>query len=100
MTNLRLPIQVCVFLARAQSDDWKYLLLRRVPRLGAFWQGVTGAPEVGESLIQGAEREVLEETGFSPVKLDPIDRSYRYPVRDEWRNPRGAGALRPRRAVT
>lgn len=89
MTNFRLPIQVCVFLVTAKGDDWEYLLLRRVPKLGAFWQGVTGAPEVGETLLQGAEREVLEETGFSPVKLDPIDFSYRFPVLDEWREAYG-----------
>ena len=71
----RLPIQVCVFLVRAQDDDWEYLLLRRVPRIGGFWQGVTGAPEVGETLIQGAEREVHEETGFSSVNLDSLVKS-------------------------
>ena len=79
MTNFRRPIQVCVFLVTAKGDDWEYLLLRRVPKLGAFWQGVTGAPEVGETLLQGAEREVLEETGFSPVKLDLFVKTPRQP---------------------
>ena len=89
MTNLRLPIQVFVFLVRANGDNWEYLLVRRVPKLGTFWQGVTGAAEEGETLVQAAKREVLEETGFSPVKLDSIDFTYRYPVLDEWRGAYG-----------
>ena len=65
------------------------MLLRRVPKLGAFWQGVSGAPEEGETLLQGAAREVLEETGLTPTKLDPIDFTYRFPIIDEWREAYG-----------
>ena len=76
-------------MVRANGDNWEYLLVRRVPKLGTFWQGVTGAAEEGETLVQAAKREVLEETGFSPVKLDSIDFTYRYPVLDEWRGAYG-----------
>ena len=69
MTIFRLPIQVCVFLFREQEGGREYLLLHRVPGAGAFWQGVTGAPEEGETLLQGAAREVLEETGFTPARI-------------------------------
>ena len=89
MTKFRLPIQVCVFLFRAQADGREYLLLHRVPKLGSFWQGVTGAPEEGETLLQGAAREVLEETGLSPARIDPIDFTYRFPVIEEWREAYG-----------
>ena len=86
-TNIRRPIQVCVFLVTRKDDLWEYLLLHRVPKFGAFWQGVTGAPEEGETLAQAARREVLEETGFIPVELDLIDLGKvpkRPPVREWW----------------
>ena len=85
MPNLRLPIQVCVFLYRQQNGKREYLLLHRVASRGSFWQGVTGAPEEGETLLQAAIREVLEETGFTRSKICPINFTYSFPVADEWR---------------
>ena len=88
--SMRRPIQVLVYLAKIADSGWEYLLLRRTPfpRLGTrvFWQGVTGAPEGRESLVEGASREVFEETGFTPAVVDSVDYSYSYPVRDEWRH--------------
>ena len=89
MTEFRLPIQVCVFQFREKGDGREYLLLHRVTELGAFWQGVTGAPEEGETLLQGAAREVFEETGLTPAKICPVDFTYRFPVIDEWREAYG-----------
>ncbi len=91
MTRFRLPVQVCVFLFRQNECGRKYLLLHRVPKLDAFWQGVTGAPEEGETLLQAAAREVLEETGFRPAKICSLDFSYRFPVIDKWRESYGPG---------
>ena len=85
MTKFRLPIQVCVFLFREQEDGREYLLLHRATERGAFWQGVTGAPEQGETLLQAAVREVLEETALTPADIYSVDFSYRFPVSDEWR---------------
>ncbi len=67
------------------------MLLHRVPKLDAFWQGVTGAPEEGETLLQAAAREVLEETGFRPAEICSLDFSYRFPVTDKWRESYGPG---------
>ena len=89
MTIFRLPIQVCVFLFREQEGGREYLLLHRVPGAGAFWQGVTGAPEEGETLLQGAAREVLEETGFTPARISSLNFTYRFPVSDKWREAYG-----------
>ena len=91
MTKFRLPIQVCVFLFREQGDGREYLLLRRVTKRGAFWQGVTGALEEGETLLQGAAREVFEETRFTPSRIEFVDFTYRFPVRGEWREAYGPG---------
>ena len=89
MTRFRLPIQVCVFLFREQEDGREYLLMHRVTKLGAFWQGVTGALEEGETLIQAAAREVFEETGLIPPKIYSVDFTYRFPIIDEWREADG-----------
>jgi dATP pyrophosphohydrolase len=51
----------------------RYLLLRRVPDQGGFWQFVTGSLEAGETHIQAALREVREETGLTPAPSDLID---------------------------
>jgi 8-oxo-dGTP pyrophosphatase MutT (NUDIX family) len=57
----------------------RFLLLRRTPELGGFWQGVTGAPEPGESDLDAAIREVREETGYEVGEtIRPVD--FRYEI--------------------
>ncbi len=54
-----------------------YLLLKRIPRLGGYWQPVTGFVEQNESPTQAALREIEEETGFNtPRQIKDID--YRF----------------------
>ncbi len=47
------------------------LLLRRAPGriLAGLWQGVSGSLEPGERIVDGALRELHEETGLRPVDL-------------------------------
>jgi lipoyl(octanoyl) transferase len=44
-------------------DSDRVLLLHRRPERGNFWQPITGAIEDGETPLDAAYREVLEETG-------------------------------------
>ena len=44
-----------------------YLLLKRQPHRGGFWQPVTGGVEEGEDLKETALRELNEETGITEV---------------------------------
>ncbi|MBY9004923.1 MAG: NUDIX pyrophosphatase [Candidatus Lokiarchaeota archaeon] len=81
---MRIPIQVLVYPVRKNNEDWEYLMLKRVNNRGGFWQGVTGAPEGDETLIEGAKRELYEETGFNSVKLIKTDISYIIPMEDRW----------------
>ena len=71
---MRQPVQVVVYLARAGSrGDLEYLMLRRTPERGGYWQGVTGGVEDGETPCETARREIKEETGLVPVKLERLD---------------------------
>ncbi len=81
---MRQPVQVLIYPAKRAGSDWEYLLLRRIPSRGGFWQGVTGGVEEGEDLLKAAKRELSEETGLVPSALEKIDYSYSYPVGKEW----------------
>ena len=75
-----------IYPVRQVGSDWEYLLLRRVASRGGFWQGVTGGVEEGEDLSEAARRELIEETGLIPSRLEKIDFSYSFPVEDRWRD--------------
>jgi dATP pyrophosphohydrolase len=81
---MRIPIQVLVYPVRKTNGDWEYLMLKRVENRGGFWQGVTGAPENGESLYEGAKRELFEETGYRPLNLTKTEINYIIPMEDRW----------------
>jgi len=83
---MRQPIQVLIYPVKFVGSDWEYLLLRRVPNRGGFWQGVTGGVEEGEDLAEAARREFIEETGLVPSELEKIDYSYTFPVEDRYRH--------------
>ena len=84
--GLRRPVSVLVYVVSPAGGGWEYLLLHRVPRLGGFWQGVTGAVERGEEMADAARREVLEEPGLTPGTFEQIDYTHAFPIRDEWRD--------------
>ena len=62
---MRKTIQMLIYPVRLIGDYRQYLLLKRVTDRGAFWQGVKGGVENGESLLEAARRELIEETGLS-----------------------------------
>jgi lipoyl(octanoyl) transferase len=82
---MRQPFQVLVYPARVAGNDWEYLLLRRVPSRGGFWQGITGGVEEGEDLAVTAMRELAEEAGLVPSALEQMVYSYTLSMQDEWR---------------
>ncbi|MBU2560765.1 MAG: NUDIX pyrophosphatase [Nanoarchaeota archaeon] len=61
-----LNIQVLCILFRKAVRHHEFLLLKRVPDKGGFWQPVGGGVEDTDgSLLDAAYREILEETGIA-----------------------------------
>ncbi len=56
----KIPRSTLVVIHTAKRE---VLLIERADRPG-YWQSVTGSQEAGETLIQTATREVMEETGI------------------------------------
>jgi dATP pyrophosphohydrolase len=84
--TVRLPVQVLVYVVRPAQRRQHYLVLRRVPGRGGFWQGITGGVEPGETIAQAAARELAEEVGLVPITLHRMDYCYSFPVEDRWRH--------------
>jgi lipoyl(octanoyl) transferase len=61
----RIPRDVSIQLFRRTPEGPRFLMLRRCPERGGFWQPVTGAPLPEENDADAAVREVHEETGFT-----------------------------------
>jgi dATP pyrophosphohydrolase len=61
------PDLVDVWIYREGGDGPEVLLLRRIPGrvLPGLWQGVSGSLEADERVVDGALRELREETGFT-----------------------------------
>jgi 8-oxo-dGTP pyrophosphatase MutT (NUDIX family) len=80
----RVPRDVSIHLFTRTSDGAPFLMLRRIPTRGGFWQGVTGAPHPHESDDAAAVREVREETGFDvSASLMPLGVEYEYRLSSE-----------------
>ncbi|MFQ5793661.1 MAG: NUDIX pyrophosphatase [Candidatus Bipolaricaulia bacterium] len=66
---------VSVYPFRITSEGPEYLALHRSPglELEGTWQAVHGKIEPGETAVQAAWRETVEETGVRPVELWMIE---------------------------
>lgn len=60
----------------------EYLVLHRSKRQGAYWHGVAGGLEEGESYAEAAARELLEETGLE-APIVALERHVVYRL-EEW----------------
>jgi 8-oxo-dGTP pyrophosphatase MutT (NUDIX family) len=69
----RLPNEVFVVVRRGDE----FLVVHRVPSGGAYWHGIAGGVEAGESYAEAAARELREETGLD-VQPTPLDAPFRY----------------------
>lgn len=66
---------VDVYCLRSRSDHLEALVLRRSSgRSPGSWEGVHGHIEDGEGPAEAAWREVVEETGLTPLRLYNLSR--------------------------
>jgi len=79
---LRKKVQVVVFNLSGKTP--KVLLLKTNKSRGSFWQNVTGSLNTDEAPLEGAKRELLEETGLSPKKIIDPGYSFKYDKFEEF----------------
>lgn len=79
----KIPVSVLVVV---HTPDLQVLLLERADAPG-YWQSVTGSQDPGETLIQTAIREVMEETGLDVGQYDLKDwqHQYEFEIFERWR---------------
>ena len=79
LKNNRLA-QINVTCYKIDSNQKKFLLLKRNKRKGGFWQTITGGVKLGFLLEQAAQIELLEETGIRPnlANLYKINYNFSY----------------------
>ncbi len=65
---MRLPIQVQIIVFRKVNNSYEFLLLKRIPEKGGFWQAITGGLEDGESIERAIMREIKEESQITEIK--------------------------------
>ena len=61
---VRAPFQVLVLLYRFKSHSIEYCIFNRADFDNDLWQFISGGGEDGESGVDAAKRELLEETGI------------------------------------
>ena len=68
--NVRADL-VAIYVVRPAGDGYEVLQLRRAPGryLAGEWTICSGHVEAGETAVEAAKRELLEETGLTPRRL-------------------------------
>lgn len=84
MSTYKHPVSVLVVIHTPRLD---ILLLERAHQPG-YWQSVTGSQEIDESLLETAQREVMEETGLDCLQfaLKDWQQASTFEIFAEWRH--------------
>ena len=82
MTEIKTNNQVEVILFKKKNETTLFLVLKRNPQKGNFWQPVTGNVKPHESFEQAALREMEEETSIKEY-LEFIDTGYFFDFFDD-----------------
>ncbi len=85
MTEIKTNNQVEVILFKKKNDTTLFLVLKRNPQKGGFWQPITGNVKPHESFEQAALREMEEETSIKEY-LEFVDTGYSFDFFDDNRN--------------
>ena len=88
MSVAELPLKIEAIIYTIKDGSIEYLLIKRTPEDGGFWQPVTGTVHDGERLVDCLTREIQEETGIT--KIDNVsDCLYRF----DWQRKSGERLL-------
>ena len=83
--TIRKPFSVLVVIYKENRD---FLLIQRTDD-PSFWQSVTGGIDEGETPVETAYRELLEETGIDAGALGLVihdhNKTNQYTIRKSWR---------------
>lgn len=74
--------QINCIVFKRMGKDIKFLLLKRNPQKGGFWQPITGGARPDEDKIKVLKRELREETGIKKIQKI-IDTKYSFSFIDE-----------------
>jgi len=85
MSEIKTNNQVEVIVFKKEKDIILFLILKRNPQKGNFWQAISGNVKPHESFEQAALRETEEETGIKK-HLEFIDVDYSFDFFDDNRN--------------
>lgn len=74
---------MAIFVARRGRSE--ILVVHRSPAGGAYWHTIAGGVEPGESAVEAARRELLEETGLAVESLEAAGEAveFWYPLSEE-----------------
>lgn len=82
---MRTNKQAEIIVFKKEGKELIFLILKRNPQKGGFWQPITGGVEENETFQEAAIREVGEEIGVThDIKL--IDIGYRFEFIDHNKN--------------
>ena len=74
-------VEVIVF-RRNEVGNFVFLMLKRNPKKGGFWQPITGNVEQKETFEESANRELREETGITSI-MRLVDTGYSFEFFDD-----------------
>ena len=81
---MRGPDEIMVAVHRRSGSGHEFLVLRRVPERLGYWGLVAGGVETGETPVEAAERELVEEVGLEPEsELTELGLSLGYELAEE-----------------
>lgn len=72
MDIFKLPIRFEAIPFYKEGNSFSFLLVKRVPDDGGFWQPVTGTLESNESLTECMHRELVEEVGVHKEDIKQV----------------------------
>lgn len=77
-------IQIECIVFRKVNDSFEFLLLKRIPKKGGFWQPPCGGlEETDKSKLDAAYREIYEETGISKNQITNVIKNVHHFVMDK-----------------